>query len=146
MADFPDGKLTPWEAGYNPGVFTYEQAKELEQSRADSPGDNPNPMGNEVTNIGAPFDKINWPGGSPTNYALMLASMIDLDQGGGRSGDISIYHPNSGDIQAIFGSDFRNDQAQDGYLYTMRDPSGRGNPATLDDVLAKIGRTYGQTG
>lgn len=147
MADWPEGKISYDEAGYNNATLNYELAKVIEAERRPTPGNSPNPMGNEVVNTGAAYDSVNLPGGSLTNLALMLEHKIELDQGGGSSGDVSIYAPTAGEVREIFGPEFRTKwQAQDGYLYTLRDPSGRPHAVTLDDVLALIGRTYGQEG
>lgn len=147
MADWPEGKISYDEAGYNNATLNYELAKVIEQERRPAPGNSPNPMGNEFVNSGTPFDRINFPGGSITNLALMLEDTMELDQGGGTSGNVSIYAPTAGEIVSLFGREWRTQwQAQDGYLYTMREPSGEGVPKKLEDVLTRIGRTYGQEG
>lgn len=147
MADWPEGKISYDEAGYNNATLNYELAKEIERERRPTPGNSPNPAGNEFVNSGRPFEDVNLPGGSITNLALMLADTIELDQGGGTSGNVSIYAPTAGEVVSIFGPNWRIQyQAQDGYLYTMREPSGAGVPKTLNEVLSKIRRSFGQEG
>lgn len=144
-----------WEAGYNNSNLTRELALQIEAEHPSAPGDSPNPMGNEVTNAGVPYEEIVWAAGSPTNTEMIIHKTMELDKGGGTTEQNSVYAYNAADAQpgGIFGPTPSDTWANDyernngvGYLYTMRDPSGAGNPATLDAVLADINRTYGQEG
>lgn len=131
-------RVTPWNADgkWLPGVITEAEVNRLEAE-------------------GAPADVI-WPLGSPRNYFLGCQLTVHLhdesrNEDYGDSGDLGITAAGGddsapGSLQKQFGDwkPFANDH--DPYIYTFRNEKGAPHLVHEQDVLDRIGRTYGQAG